>query len=461
MTKGDLMKILMTGATGLIGKKLGLALVKQGHELTIISRDKVRAKHELPFPCEVLAADLNQAPVEIKNPFDIVINLLGESVADGRWTKSRKDSILNSRVIGTRNLISMLKYPPKMIISANAIGYYGDRGDELLNETSTPGADFLSEVCINWQKEHERAQEKFGNKTKLASLRVGLVLSRNGGALTKMLFPFRVGLGGPLASGRQYMSWIHLDDLVQMFCFIIEKQLSGIFNAVAPNPVTNLEFSKTLARTLSRPLGFAVPRFVLKLGLGEVANAILESQKVSSEKIRKLGFEFRFDHIEAAFIDLLTSLRSSSEIYEFEQFVPQRKDKIFEFFSQAKNLECLTPKNLKFHIKNMSTPAICLGTLIDYRLKIRGIPVGWQTLIDEWNPDSHFVDIQLKGPYKIWHHRHEFIDLPGGTLVCDRVQFKLPAGFLGWLLAGFFVRADVQKIFAFRRKAIFEMFCEG
>ena len=444
----------MTGATGLVGQKLGLELVKQGHQLTVVSRNCERAKRDLPFPCEVIEADLSQAPTEIKTAFDVVVHLMGESVAGGRWTLQRKKLIMDSRVLGTRNLMASLKVKPQFILSASAIGIYGDRKNELLNENSVPGTDFLSQVCVSWENELERAL------VPVANLRIGVVLSRAGGALEKLLFPFRAGLGGPLGSGKQIMSWIHIEDLIKMFCFMIDKKLPGHFNAVAPYPVSNLEFSRCLSKELARPLGLNVPSFILKLMLGEMAQAVLGSQNVSSAKISKMGFQFQFEKIDKALSDLLAPFKSTSEVFETVQFVPLKKDKIFEFFSEAKNLETLTPKMLQFHIKKMSTPEINRGTIIDYSLQIRGIPLGWRTEIDEWDPSTRFVDIQLKGPYKLWRHTHEFIDLADGTLMCDQVNFRLPAGFLGWLVAGFFVKADVKKIFAFRRKVIFEMFCK-
>ncbi len=455
------MKILMTGATGLIGQKLGLFLVGQGHEMTVISRNSQIAKRDLPFPCEVIEADLMQTSIRLNTKFDVVINLMGESVAKGRWTDARKKLIVNSRVNATRHLIESLAHPPKMILGASAIGFYGSQNSQVLTEESSAGSDFLAGVCQSWEKELLKAEEKFGPQTKLNTIRIGIVLSRSGGALEKLLFPFRAGVGGALANGKQMMSWIHIEDLVRMFSFIIEQNLAGTFNAVAPRPVSNLDFSKSLSSALSRPLGFRIPAVALKLLLGEFSTAVLGSQNVSSEKIIKQGFQFKFENIDMAFRQILEPFRSSAEVFESEQFVPHKKDKIFEFFSQAKNLESLTPKTVRFQIRKMSTPEINLGTLIDYRIQVRGVPIFWRTLIDEWNPDSHFVDVQLKGPYSLWRHTHEFVDLPGGTLVRDCVHFRLPAGFLGWLFAGFYVRADVKKIFAFRRKVIFEKFCSN
>lgn len=446
----------MTGATGLIGQKLGLALVGEGHSLAVISRNARRAKSDLPFPCEVIEGDLTAASVTLTSRYDVVIHLLGESVAH-RWTHERKKLILNSRVQSMRHLLDSLVEAPQMILSANAIGIYGDRDVETLTEESAPGTGFLAEICSQWQNELLKVREKFRD-TKLASLRIGVVLSRDGGALPEMLFPFRVGVGGVIGGGKQILSWIHLVDLVKMFCFVIDQKLEGAYNAVAPNPVSNREFSIQLAQGLGRALGPPIPAFVLKIIFGEMAQVILASQNVSSSKITKLGFRFQYEKLDQAFNELLSYYASSGEVLEADQFVPFKKNEIFEFFSEAKNLEALTPETLSFHIKKMSTDQIQEGTLIDYKLQVHGIPMGWLTLISEWRPDSHFVDLQLKGPYKLWRHTHEFVDFAGGTLLRDRVQFKLPAGYLGWLVAGFFVKSDVKKIFAFRRKVISEKF---
>jgi uncharacterized protein (TIGR01777 family) len=455
------MKILITGATGLIGQKLGRRLASDGHELFVVSRNAKSAEKNLEFPARIFEGDLARAPIVINEKIDIVIHLMGESVAAGRWTNEQKKSIMDSRVLGTRNLIASLSQAPKMILSASAVGFYGDQKDQWVNEDSAPGSDFLARVCVNWEQELWNASQKFGAETKLTCLRVGVVLARSGGALEKILVPFRVGIGGPIGSGSQYMSWIHIHDLVELFAFAIQNNFVGRFNAVAPTPVTNTEFSQTLAKILGRVLAPRVPAMVLKLMLGEMSQVVLGSQRVSNEKIRKQFFEFKFVDLESALADLVLPIKGSFEVLESAQFIPQKKHEIFKYFSEAKNLEELTPETLQFQIKKMSTPQIEKGTLIDYKLKIHGVPVGWRTLIEDWVPNEKFIDTQLKGPYKVWHHTHSFEDFAGGTLISDYVRFKLPFGYFGWLLGGIFVRADVQKIFAYRREIIFKKFIKA
>lgn len=287
------MKILLTGATGLVGKELGKSLIASGHELVVVSRSREKALKSLPFSCQIIEGDLVSSVVPISMVVDGVIHLLGESVADHRWNEKVKKDILSSRVQSSYNLIQSLNTAPQFFISASAIGFYGHRPGEVLTENSFNDESFLSQVCVQWERSAFSIKEKFPN-TLVAAIRIGLVLSADGGALKKMLMPFKLGLGGVLGSGQQYMSWIHLQDLVRMFIFVMDNKLSGIFNGVAPTPVTNEEFSKALAQTLNRPLGPAIPQWVLRLALGEMSKVIVSDQKVSSQKIQEQGFKFDF-----------------------------------------------------------------------------------------------------------------------------------------------------------------------
>ncbi|MFZ4404291.1 MAG: TIGR01777 family oxidoreductase [Pseudobdellovibrionaceae bacterium] len=453
------MKILITGATGLIGKELGKALALKDHQLVVISRSAEKAKLVLPFPCEVIEGDLEKSPLLLP-AVDAVIHLAGTSVAEGRWTAEQKKSILESRVLGTRHLLQSLSAAPSVFISSSAIGIYGDRGDEELTESSSTGPGFLAEVCKQWEAEAEKIHARSGfSGVRTVYMRTGVVLARSGGALEKMLWPFRAGIGAALASGQQKMSWIHIDDLVQLFIFALENpSAQGAINAVAEKPVSNLDFSKTLAKILHRPLLPNIPTFVLKILFGEMAVVLTASQNIKPTAALNLGFAFRFKDLQSALDDLLAEASKGEDVFYAEQFVPATPEKVFPFFSEAQNLEKITPDTLNFKIKNMSTPEIGQGTLIDYRLKIHGVPAGWRTLIDQWQPPFKFVDTQLKGPYSLWHHTHEFKNLAGGTLMTDRVRYKAPLGYLGWLAAGWLVKKDVSQIFSYRRKIVDQIF---
>ncbi len=446
------MKILMTGATGLVGKELGKRLVHDGHSVVVVTRDADKARLEIPFLAEYVEVDLmrEKIPSGRIEGVEAVIHLAGENVAGGYWTRKMKERILQSRVRGTRHLVDSLPPSVKHFISASAIGIYGDRADEVVSEESARGEGFLSDVCEQWEAEAAKA------KARVVFVRTGVVLAAHGGALQKMLFAFKAGVGARLGSGKQWMSWVHLTDLVEVFVKVLsDKQLSGAINAVSPSPVKNSEFTQALVTTLGRFQGPPVPQVVLKWGLGEMSQVLLASQRVQPRRLLEAGFKFKYAQLQEALSDLLKDQEGSKEGFYAEQFLPLPIDKVFPFFADAYNLEKITPQLLSFKIESVSTPEVQKNTEIVYTLKVHGIPMRWRTDIAEWNPPHQFVDNQLSGPYKCWHHTHSFVEVPGGTLMIDRVKIQLPMGYLGWIVARLPVLADVTKIFSYRRKSIF------
>lgn len=455
------MKILMTGATGLVGKELGKALVEEGHELTVLSRNPKSAKRSLPFPATVFKWEhySKEIPSESFDGVNAVIHLAGESIAGGRWTSKRKKKIYESRILGTRTLVQAIQknknHSIKQFISTSAIGIYGD-GSELVTEDSPKAHDFLATVCKEWEKESQALSE---SGIHVVNPRFGIVLSTQGGALEKMLFPFSMGLGGAVGNGKQWMSWIHIKDLVNMLIhFVKNPNLSGAFNAVAPNPVDNKEFSQILAKSLGSSLFLPVPALALKLALGSMSALVIEGQKVSADKIKSTGFQFEFNNLESALNDLCKNLKNGQHEFLSETWFTQNKEEIFPFFVEAKNLEKLTPDFLKFKVLSKSSQTIQEGTIIDYKLSLYGVPMKWKTLIKDWSPSKQFVDTQLKGPYKLWHHTHDFIDFAGGTLMRDRVLYRIPFGWIGNLGGTLFVQFNVKKIFAYRQKVMSKIF---
>jgi len=452
------MKILLTGATGFIGRELAKKLDQQGHEIAILTRDPDSARFHMPVHCELYKwnPDNNIFPRKALAGVEAVINLAGENIADGRWSKTRKARIMESRVKSVRLLTEAMEKidkRPRAFVSASAIGFYGDRGDEPLDESSSKGGGFLSNVCRSWENEALKA-EKLNIRTVVC--RVGMVLGRDGGALDKMSPPFRLGLGGRLGNGRQWMSWIHISDLANLIIHALENpSMKGIYNAVSPNPASNKQFTKTLANVLKRPAPFPVPEFVLKMGLGDLSELLLGSQKVSADNIIASGFRFGYPDLQQALEEVC-----SHDCHEIvmSQWVPQPLDKTFEFFKEAKNLEKLTPDFLEFKVLKQSTQSIQEGTTLDYRLKLHGIPIGWRSKITDWEPNEKFSDIQLKGPYGYWRHTHEFENKNGGTLIRDRISYKPPFGAAGDLLAGYFIKKDLKAIFNYRCKTIDSIF---
>ncbi len=299
------MNITITGASGLIGRRLLKNLAAAGHALTVVSR---HAGTNVPPGVGVVAWDpmKGAAPEEGVRSANTVIHMAGEPVAQ-RWNESSKRRIRESRVVGTRNLVqalAKLRNTPQTLICASAVGYYGSRGDEELREDSAPGHGYLAEVCVAWEKE-ALAAEAFGMR--VVRVRTGVVLDPSGGALRSMLTPFRMGVGGKLGDGKQWMSWIHLADLAAMYQFAVENPVSGALNGVAPVPVSNADFTQNLARVLHRPAMFPVPVFGLKLLFGEMSEILLASQRVLPAAAEAAGFKFRFPELGGALENLLVS----------------------------------------------------------------------------------------------------------------------------------------------------------
>jgi uncharacterized protein len=446
------MKVLMTGATGLVGKEVGKGLIKAGHEIYVVTRDRKKAQLELPFPCQFIEGDLNQDAIrdERINEIEAVIHLAGESVA-GYWTNNKKKKIYNSRVVGTQNLVATFqgKMNLKIWIGASAIGLYGNCGDSVLTEESARGNNFLSQVVVDWEK---ALPPSFAANLRTVILRIGVVLSEKGGALPQMIEPLIRGVGSPVGGGDQYMSWISLSDLSELILWSLNHQsLNGIFNAVADEPIQQKDLAKQVTSAVQKWMLPNVPGAIFKTILGEMSSLLLDSQRVSNAKIKEAGFKFKHSNIMNWLKENGSHWLNGEELLVAEQYLPYSRDQVFAFFMNAYNLEKITPPTLNFKIEKISTEKIGQGTLIDYKLKIHGVPASWQTLIDEWDPDHRFVDTQLKGPYSLWHHTHLFSDLGKGTLMVDRVRYRLPLGFLGWAVAGAFVKSDVAKIFAYRR----------
>ncbi|NUO79553.1 TIGR01777 family protein [candidate division KSB1 bacterium] len=291
------MKILVTGFTGLIGSKLVQALQSNGHEIIGLSR-RVGGQQLRTVQWNPKNGELNPSELE---GLEAVVHLAGETIV-GRWTAAKKARILNSRKQGTQLLcdtLAQLHQPPRVLVSASASGYYGDRGDEVLREESTPGAGFLAETCVAWERATEPAARK---GIRVVTPRIGIVLSTEGGALAKMLLPYKLGVGGVIGSGKQYWSWIALEDVIGALQFaVLTESLRGPVNLVAPQAVTNSEFTKTLGRVLSRPTIFPLPAFAARLVLGEMADdLLLASARIAPAKLVTNGYSFKHGELEGA-----------------------------------------------------------------------------------------------------------------------------------------------------------------
>lgn len=314
------MTIILAGGTGFLGGALVARLRRDGHSVRVLTRGHGTAAREATAPGHAAvspqgggsATTVAWTPdgsvgawAEAIENADALINLAGAGIADARWTNARKAVLRDSRVLSTRSLVLAIQQaaqPPAVLISASGVGYYGDRGNEVVTEDTPAGSDFLAQLCVEWEREAMAA----AGTTRVAVLRNGLVMDPSGGALGKMLTPFRMGLGGPLGSGRQYLPWIHLEDWLDFVMWVINTHdARGPFNTTAPNPATNAEFTRALGRALGRPAILPVPGIGLRVTLGELADTLLTGQRAVPRRAERMGFTFRFREIAPALEDLL------------------------------------------------------------------------------------------------------------------------------------------------------------
>lgn len=291
------MKCIISGGTGFIGRRIVKRLEADGHDVFVWSR---HASNEI-----LLWNPLESEPrQESVDGMDAVVHLAGEPVAQ-RWNPAVKRRIADSRVLGTRRLvdaIARVAAKPKVLVSASAIGYYGERGDEILTETSGPGRGFLADTCRGWEAEADRAMQ-FG--VRVVKLRIGFVLGKDGGALAQMVPAFKAMVGGKLGSGRQWMPWVHVDDVAELFRHAVETEISGVWNATSPNPARNGDFTRELGNTLHRPAIFPIPGLALRIAFGELGQRMLDSARVIPEAALNAGYRFRFPELGPALRDLL------------------------------------------------------------------------------------------------------------------------------------------------------------
>lgn len=310
--------ILIAGGTGLLGRALARHLVRAGREVVVLSRSAASSpdRFGLPSTCRLAAWDGRSADGwgDLADGAAAIVNLAGESIAAGRWSRARKARIVTSRRQATAAVLAAIGRavrPPAALIQASAIGYYGDRADEPLPESADPGEGFLADTTREWEAASEECN-RFG--VRRAVVRTGIVLAREGGALPKMLLPFRLGAGAVLGSGRQWMPWIHIADEIAALAFLIDEPgAQGVFNLAAPEPVTQAGFSRSLADAVHRPLFARVPAWVLRAAMGEMSELVLASQRVVPQRLLDLGFRFRFPRLEPALIDLCRGQAPAAE----------------------------------------------------------------------------------------------------------------------------------------------------
>ena len=302
------MRVIITGGTGLIGRPLSQALVAAGHEVVVLTRNPQKVKN---MPAGVRLQQWDGASAagwgELADGAHAIVNLAGEGIADGRWSGARKQAIRQSRIDAGKAVMAAIQAAttkPKVLVQSSAVGYYGsETGDALLNEAHSPGADFLAKVCFDWELSTAAASRQ---GVRRAVIRTGIVLSNEGGAFPKVVMPFNFFAGGPLGNGKQWMPWIHWEDQVRAIQFLIDNdQAEGAFNLSAPNPVRNSEMAKAIGAVKGRPAFMPAPGFAINMVFGEMGTVVLDGQRAVPQHLQELGFEFKYNTVEAALRDLL------------------------------------------------------------------------------------------------------------------------------------------------------------
>lgn len=472
------MRVFVTGATGFVGRALALRLRRDGHQVVAWVRSEARARQLLGAETELVrASDDDGAMAAALRGCDAVVHLAGESVVGKRWTDAYQRALVDSRVALTERVVRAMaaaERGPRVLLSASAVGYYGGNGgDTPLDEASPRGDGFLAELCEGWERAAQGAAQQ---GIRVAILRIGIVLGAGGGALEKMVPVFRAGLGGPLGLGRQFMPWIHIEDLVEMFAAALtDARWSGVFNAVGPAPVSNAEFSRALGRVLHRPAFLPAPTPILRLVFGRAAAAILAGQNARPARALALGFRFKHPDLRGALEDILRDAKgleigpADRSAWPDHEYVRSRKPtrllrqqtvlhaplhEVFPFFSSAENLNAVTPPELTLDIQTPRPIDMHVGAQIDYRLRVGPFPMRWRTIIESWTPERVFIDAQHVGPYRAWWHEHHFVARGDETVMEDRVYFAQPFGVLGRLAGWLFVEPMLRRIFSYRASAM-------
>jgi uncharacterized protein (TIGR01777 family) len=469
------MKILVTGASGLVGQALGIALTRQGHELVVVSRaESQRLAKELPYPfCHHIQVDFARGGVERPEDLqsledvEVVINLMGENIGQGPWSEERKKAFWQSRVEATKNLRQAWSRLPnsrlRLYIGASAVGYYGDTGNKSVDESSEAGTGFLSELTQAWEAAHQEWQS-LPISPRVTRLRLGVVHALQGGALATLAQVIRLGGAVALGSGDQLVSWVDLEDVVGVVEWLLAQernQILPVYNVVSPEVLTHKKWMQAIAEAMDAwmwPMG--LPSFVARMALRQQADMFLLSQGVKPQALLQQGYPFRRQRLSESLGPVKKAFSIGRHYFQAQQWIAAPLEQVFPFFADAKNLERMTPEFLHFKIRSQSTPQIEKGTEFVYTIKIHGVPVKWRTLITRWEPPYLFADNQEQGPYHTWYHEHEFEALAGGTLMTDRVHYSLPLEPLGHLAAGWMVHQDVRKIFSYRRQVISDYFAK-
>ncbi len=454
------MKILVTGATGLIGRHICEQLLYCGHQLTVITRSQEKYNEIVGLPACILEHDLMKGPLRpspILESIDAIIHLAGENIAGSRWSEKFKQKLYDSRVKTTQHLLdSFIHLKQKklsLIISASGIGVYSASDEKYNEQTPTDkNSSFFSRLCHEWEKYVDEGGSRLS--ARVIKVRLGPVLARQGGMLAQIEPYARAGILGRMPGKDFWISWIHIEDVVRGLMFCIENsQINGVINFTSPEPCLYSELIHAFNQTFKKKDFLSPPKFLLSMLHGEMINVLTKSHRILPQRLIDQGFSFHFPKVQPVFTDLykdfLLPLR-----YEGSQWVPKDKNTVFDFYSSVQNIEKITPPWLKFQV---NTPSLRIkdNLEIDYKIGIYGLNIKAKTKVVICKPPDLFVDEEIKGLFHKWRHSHKFISLAGGTLIQDSVNYQLPYGLS--LLGSRIAKNHIKKMFDHRHKMIFRL----
>lgn len=446
-------KIIILGGSGFIAQELGKLLTKNNYEVIVYTRNIDNTY--LSFPAKIRLWNGKELNDDLSDIYG-VINLCGEGVFNKPWSKKFIQSLYDSRLEPTKALVKALKRNPsiKVVINASAIGYYSSNNSEV-DEYSLPGNGILADICKKWE------QEAFAMSltTRLVTTRFGVVLGLLGGAFSSLLDLYATGLGACIGNGKNAGNYIHLEDVVRFLVYALEnEEISGTYNLVGPNNTNQQDFHQQLCKYTRSFSWMKIPSLAASLILGKRASMLTENCLVTSSKISKTNFKFKFNNTQTMLEDLFSHrIHKNKHFFGSCIYLNINQEEMWDFMSNEKNLEQITPSWLNFKVLHKTHEHLQKGSIITYKLSLKGIPISWQSLISDWKENKFFADTQIKGPYGLWYHQHLFVPLQNGMLMYDYIDYDVPLwpfGEIGlWM-----IKKDLKKIFNFRSKILTQKF---
>ena len=455
------MRILVTGATGLIGHHLCRQLLSLGHQLTVVTRSKTNYNENVGLPAFILEHDLMKEPLKaspILESIEVIIHLAGENIAKSRWSKDFKQKLYDSRINTTKNLLApfneLKQKKLSLVICASGVGIYTSSDQECDEQTPTrEDTSFFSHLCHKWERCVSERCEKLSVRSIQA--RFGAVLARDGGMLTQLEPYARSGFLGKMPGKDFWLSWIHIEDAVRALIFCIENsEISGAVNLTSVEPCLYSKFIYQLNQTFKKKDFLPPPKFLLSILHGEIIDVLTRSHRIFPQKLIRKGFSFEFQDINTALKNLYKNFLLPLR-FETTQWIPRDKSTVFDLFLSLKNLKKITPEWLNFEW--IGTPPLKLdqNTELTYKMSIYGLNIKSKTKITSYKPPNLFIDEQTNSLFDKWRHIHQFQSFAGGTLIIDRMNYQLSYNLN--LLVGPKVQSDMKKLFNHRKQKLLEL----